>query len=142
MDQLQRGTMEGRHGGKRFRKRTTERAKFRQQIVMRMIAFCRYLLYGSRLQRLGFTSFVYRSLFFWAYGNAGNLRVPYYDYVFSAPSRDITILPDLLNSCYERFELDLLIRLLKPGMTFVDVGANIGIFSVIGAGCVGSSGLV
>jgi FkbM family methyltransferase len=33
-------------------------------------------------------------------------------------------------------------QLLKPGMTFVDVGANIGLYSVIAAHCVGPSGRV
>jgi FkbM family methyltransferase len=33
-------------------------------------------------------------------------------------------------------------QLLKPGMTFIDVGANIGLFSVVAAHCVGPSGRV
>lgn len=33
-------------------------------------------------------------------------------------------------------------QLLKPGMTFVDIGANIGLYSVIAAHCVGPTGRV
>jgi FkbM family methyltransferase len=33
-------------------------------------------------------------------------------------------------------------QLLKPGMTFIDVGANIGLFSVVAAHCVGPNGRV
>lgn len=33
-------------------------------------------------------------------------------------------------------------QLLKPGMTFVDVGANVGLYSVVAAHCVGPSGRV
>jgi hypothetical protein len=46
---------------------------------------------------------------------------------------------------YGNWELDvcaLLERTLKPGMTFVDVGANIGYFSVLASKLVGSKGRV
>lgn len=44
---------------------------------------------------------------------------------------------------YERFEIDMLIQLkrfLRPGDTFIDIGANIGFMSAYAAGCVGNSG--
>ena len=43
---------------------------------------------------------------------------------------------------YERDLVALFKRYLKPGMTVVDVGANIGYFSVIAAGLVGDTGSV
>lgn len=43
---------------------------------------------------------------------------------------------------YERELLALLQRFLRPGMTVADVGANIGYFSAISAGLVGSDGAV
>jgi FkbM family methyltransferase len=41
---------------------------------------------------------------------------------------------------WEAQETQFLRTLLRPGDTFVDVGANIGYFSVLGAGCIGSRG--
>jgi FkbM family methyltransferase len=42
----------------------------------------------------------------------------------------------------ERLELEIVREHLRPGMTFYDVGANIGIFSMMAARIVGSSGQV
>lgn len=41
---------------------------------------------------------------------------------------------------WEAQETQFLRTLLRPGDTFVDVGANIGYFSVLAAGCIGSQG--
>jgi FkbM family methyltransferase len=41
---------------------------------------------------------------------------------------------------WEAQETKFLRGLLRPGDTFVDVGANIGYFSVLAAGCIGSTG--
>ncbi len=43
---------------------------------------------------------------------------------------------------WEPYETELLARLLQPGSCFVDVGANIGYYSVIAAQCVGDAGRV
>lgn len=45
-------------------------------------------------------------------------------------------------SRFEEREIDLLISLLGPGMTFVDVGANIGLFSLLASRKVGDTGTV
>ena len=44
--------------------------------------------------------------------------------------------------CYERKETQLVRRQLKRGMTFLDVGANVGYFSLLAASIVGESGRV
>ncbi|PLW67303.1 FkbM family methyltransferase [Pseudohalioglobus lutimaris] len=43
---------------------------------------------------------------------------------------------------WEPYESALLLRMLGPGQVFVDVGANIGYFSLLAAHCVGSAGAV
>ena len=43
---------------------------------------------------------------------------------------------------WEPFETSLVLRLLRPGDVFVDVGANIGYFSVLAASVVGAQGAV
>ena len=58
--------------------------------------------------------------------------------VFLRPSQRIERL--MWGSAYERDLVDLFKSTLKPGMTVIDVGANIGYFSAIAAGLVGSEG--
>lgn len=50
--------------------------------------------------------------------------------------------PDMVVDRYERATTDLFKQLLRPGMVFVDVGANIGYFSLLAAKLVGTEGKV
>ena len=47
-----------------------------------------------------------------------------------------------VSGLYDPNELSLLKQILKPGMTFVDVGANVGLYTLFGARCVGPDGRV
>lgn len=44
--------------------------------------------------------------------------------------------------CYERWETRIVRSLLQPGMTFLDIGANVGYFALMAARIVGPSGRV
>jgi len=48
----------------------------------------------------------------------------------------------LVHTRYEPTETDLIKSILKPGMTFVDIGANIGYYSILASKCVGENGKV
>lgn len=85
---------------------------------------------------------LYEKLFHFVIDGKKVVEVRYEDCLLMVPGRDITMLPSILNDNYEKYEIELLKRILKPGMTFVDVGANIGLFSIIAAKIVGSSGKV
>lgn len=50
--------------------------------------------------------------------------------------------PDMVVDRYERATTELFKKLLQPGMIFVDVGANIGYFSLLAAKLVGPEGKV
>ena len=55
---------------------------------------------------------------------------------------DAIVSGSLALGCYETFVTDVLEALLRPGMTFFDVGANIGIYTALGARMVGPTGRV
>src|SRR2546425_2859533 len=55
---------------------------------------------------------------------------------------DAIVCGALTLGCYETFPRRLFRDLLKPGMTVVDVGANIGLYTAIAAGRVGPAGRV
>ncbi len=57
--------------------------------------------------------------------------------------QDSVMTPEILvQRTHEPDETALLKKQLKPGMTFIDLGANIGYFTVIAAQCVGAEGKV
>jgi FkbM family methyltransferase len=55
---------------------------------------------------------------------------------------DAIVSGSLALGCYETFVTDVLEALLRPGMTFFDVGANIGIYTALAARIVGPAGRV
>jgi FkbM family methyltransferase len=66
-----------------------------------------------------------------------------------ARSIDISLYPDgeiaeflSFPALFERAEIDLVAAFLKPGMNVIDVGANIGIYSILGSAIVGDTGHV
>lgn len=59
------------------------------------------------------------------------------------PTEDLSLAPVLaLTGIYDPPFVDLLERRLRPGMTFVDVGANVGLFTILAASRVGPRGRV
>lgn len=59
------------------------------------------------------------------------------------PSDDTSITPSLLFEGFmEPWTTSTILNILKPGMTFVDAGANIGFFTLLGARAVGATGKV
>jgi inositol phosphorylceramide mannosyltransferase catalytic subunit len=59
------------------------------------------------------------------------------------PTEDISLVPELaLTGTYDRPFIDLIERRLRAGMTFVDVGANVGLFTILAASRVGPGGRV
>jgi FkbM family methyltransferase len=55
---------------------------------------------------------------------------------------DAIVSGSLALGCYETFVTDVLEALLRPGMIFFDVGANIGMYTALGARIVGPTGRV
>lgn len=59
------------------------------------------------------------------------------------PTEDLSLAPELaLTGTYDRPFVDFLERRLRRGMTFVDVGANVGLFTILAASRVGRGGRV
>jgi len=62
--------------------------------------------------------------------------------VFRCDLRDPLMREACLTGCYEPQESMLVSRMLRPAMTFVDVGANWGYFTLLGAHLVGGTGRI
>src|SRR5262245_52356781 len=113
----------------------------RQRIGHGIINISRKLFAGSFVQRWGLTSFVYMKVFDAMYGKKDTV-VQFRGAQFVMPTKDITLTPSVMSGIFERHELDIFERACSTGATIVDVGANIGLYSVVAAQRVGASGVV
>jgi FkbM family methyltransferase len=93
------------------------------------------------VQKVPFVSWLYRSAIGAAFHGA-DVTVTFRGARFVLPTRDITITPSVMTGDYETFELDRFESLVKPGDTILDVGGNVGIWTIIGARRSGPSGRV
>lgn len=95
---------------------------------------CRRLLRGTRFQRLNLVNSVY-SVYLRARVNriatgVGTVTVLFRQLQIEVDASDITIVPTLLDGSYERRELDRFEDVAPHLRTFVDVGCNVGIYSI------------
>jgi FkbM family methyltransferase len=111
-------------------------------MVLGVIRAGRAVLKNTSLERNRLVVATYAALFRLGFGRVDRLDIDYRGCPFVVPGRDPTIVPGMLNGTYERHELDFFEGTLRPGMTVLDVGAHIGLYSVIGARRVGPSGRV
>lgn len=113
-----------------------------KKFVLVLIKLGKALFYDTPVHRTKLANVVFERLFHAAYKKDTVVEVAYEGGIFKIPSKDISLLPSILNNNYEKYEISLFKKLLKPGDVMVDIGANIGLFSVIGSKSVGSSGKV
>lgn len=98
--------------------------------ILALIKLARRVFRNTWVHRLRITTFVYRRLF--GLVNRGGMdEIGFRGLRLVLPADDISMTPTILSGEYEAFELDLFERLIKPGITMIDVGANIGIYSLI-----------
>src|SRR5262249_57806096 len=66
-----------------------------------------------------------------------------FGHVLYLDTRDLSLTPALaLRGVWEPNVTRVLLRLLRPGMRVVEVGANVGYYTVLAASCVGPTGSV
>lgn len=116
--------------------------KLSERVVLRVIRVARAIFYNTPIQRFRFVTVIYGWIFHLVVKRDELVEVTTHGVRLQLPGRDVTILPSLMNGTYEVLELELLEQLLRPGMTVVDVGANVGIHSSIAARAIAPSGTV
>lgn len=128
--------------GRLRRSRDASPTTWTRRLALGVIRAARWLLRGTFVQRLGITTWCYRRVARLAAGAQRNIPVTFRGLDLLAPAADITITPTLATGDYERTAIDAFIRLVPTGGTVVDVGANIGVLSLLAARAVGPRGTV
>jgi FkbM family methyltransferase len=113
-----------------------------QRIVLYVIRIARACFYNTPIHRIPAVTAIYEWLFHLVVKRDELIEVACHGTTLLLPGKDVTILPSLMNGTYEVLELELLESVLHPGMTFVDVGANVGIHTAIAAKSVAPGGTV
>jgi FkbM family methyltransferase len=101
--------------------------------------------HGSRVHRWRITNWLYLRLMRITQASdaqAGELDVTFRGYRFITSAMDVTVTPTLRDGSYEQAEIDAWLQVIQPGDHVVDVGANIGVFTVLSAQRVGTAGVV
>lgn len=99
-------------------------------VRLRLVAILRRRFRNTWVQRVPGVSSLYR-LMFRGVRRHGSATVDFRGVELVLPTDDITMVPSLVQGDYERFELDLFSALLEPGDVVFDVGANIGVYSLV-----------
>lgn len=104
-----------------------------------IVKILRKIFYKTWLHRLPITDSIYRKLIKVGLGKRYLKEeiISFRGFNFFVKNSDITIVPSMKSGLYEKYELDILIKLLSPGNTMIDIGANIGIYSVVASTIVG-----
>lgn len=105
---------------------------WREHASRAVIRAARKLFANTPVQKLPLTSKIYTRVFRFGSAN-GEVTTNFRGVQLTAPTRDITIVPGLVDGFYERIELDVFERLAAITKTVVDVGANIGLYCCIAA---------
>jgi FkbM family methyltransferase len=119
-----------------------KKQRLSERIVLYIIRVARAVFYNTPIQRIRGVTAIYEWLFHLVVKPDELVEVSCHGSLLLLPGRDVTILPSLMNNTYEVLELELLELLLQPGMTVVDVGANVGIHTSIAARSVAPHGTV
>lgn len=119
-----------------------KKQRLSERVVLYVIRVARTIFYNTPIQRLRVVTLIYQWLFHLVIKRDELVEVSCHGALLLLPGRDVTILPSLMNNTYEVLELELLELLLQPGMTVIDVGANVGIHTSIAARSVAPDGTV
>lgn len=112
--------------------------------IDRITGWLRGHLHGSRIQSWRITDVAYGVLMRFVQGADGgrDIETSFRGATFVTSATDYTVTPTMRDGSYEQAELDAWLHLLADGQTVLDVGANVGVFSVLSARRVGSRGHV
>lgn len=112
-----------------------------QAVTLPFIKVARKYFRNTWVHRLPITSWLYKKIFHVAFGNTDK-EIVFRGKKFLLPTKDTSMVPSIMNGDYEEFELSLYEYLLKKNYVVLDIGANLGIYAVLGSAKVGPKGSI
>jgi FkbM family methyltransferase len=105
----------------------------RQKLILMSFKFFRIFFKGSRYQHTRIATSIYLTLISKIVPSSSDLKVLFRGSEFITQNMDVTLLPSMMDGSFETSELDWILDFLreKENFLFVDIGANIGIYSVL-----------
>jgi FkbM family methyltransferase len=113
--------------------------RLRQRASLAVIRLARRVLANTPVHSLPVVSWAYRKTVRMTWGGA-DVEAQFRGLRLTVPSGDHILAAGVAGGYYESIELDLLERLAATGTTILDVGANIGIHSCVGAAALPEGG--
>lgn len=106
----------------------------RRKIARQTVRICRRLLRGTRIRRLSITRYIHKIVYRFGCPTGGSdVTMVYRGLTLAGPTRDFSIVHQLFAGYYEEVEIALFERLATCSKLIIDVGANIGLYSCVGA---------
>ncbi len=112
-----------------------------ERATLALIKIARRMFRNTWVHRLPVTSWVFKRLFLLSHKREEKL-INFRGKELYVHTKDVSMVPSIINQDYEELELNTYRTLLKPGMTVLDVGSNLGIYALIGSDSVGAKGKV
>ena len=112
-----------------------------QRLVLATLRLARRAFTGTPIERLPITSRIRGHLFQAAYGR-GELETTIRGLSFALPGGDVSMVPSLVAGYHEELELAIFERMAQDASLIADVGANIGLYSCVGASAAPSATVV
>ena len=114
----------------------------KKSLLLSIFRKTKAILAGKGLRKLPFVMTTYGLLYRYL-KPTGILLIEVQNHRMYLDTRDTGVAPHLImNGVYEEFETQVFRSMVKPGMVVLDVGANIGYYTLIAADLVGEQGRV
>jgi FkbM family methyltransferase len=98
---------------------------------MRFIKINRTIFAETPVQKWRLTAYLYKKIYYFSAGNKEK-KVTYKGIELYLPGEDTAIVPSIVGGYFESLELDIFARIAAKSKTLLDVGGNIGIYTVLG----------
>lgn len=113
----------------------------KEKLYISFINFSRNRFRNTWVHRIPITSKIYRRVFSATYHGVDK-NITFRGSTYKVPTTDTAVVPSMMSGDYENTELDMFNKLLKTNNVVLDIGANVGVYSIEASKKIGKKGKV